>query len=999
MSKFWKKNKAAISGGIIALIALGGFVGLGYYYSKADIGYDYVGAGAQVDSLNYNTGTGNMYRITTITNEGLLTPTTDFGSLQALITEDLLAGTTDVITANGLTSIQEYELAAQNVLLTLSNEYSTGDRTNFDGLNENEKTLVILASKDANAVQEFVDANPDVLLEEEVLGETDDIANYEHFIAARSILAHARPVTYVGDDATESFDSAEWDPSGQMISAYAFGTADTIYYGEPGDDGQSFRFRLRDGSLGDGASTWQTWKDTDGTERVDRVSAADVAFGISRQVPSMLGSAGRYMYTSIGNFKGAKEAAAADKLVNSSDSQRYMNNDGEDLEAKDVNDWTATDAIYYGLVTEGRTEAVSQDEAFTTFGVDNNTESGVVFYDPDGYEDLALEEGSAEYSYIDFNTTIPFSTFPTTMASTGFWPMNWEWFIKNVGRPGVDAINDFGTSEDFTLSNGAQQVTTFDNLYGYTTEKNENYYDADLVTVDKASYRMISEASTQVAMFENGQVTYIDGADSNSKTIQDSEIASSWLPDKFTKPAIKYVFFNMGTDRLQYTGKDSPAENARYTSDPNFRRAIMYLFDTNVYHQLNNINTAYAVSTFEPAGMYMDASGGNDLVTYMTDVSTTSKATEDPSTEATSEQLEFYGAAERKEALNGVDFEADPDPTYSEEMADYYFQIFLNDMKELGVDNIGHKQGDTNVITLTYLTSVGETDPFYKTMQQTISTHTFTGDDGQKYRVDFYADVVNSGVFFQEMYAADYDMTTIQWSADYLDAWSNIGIFNIGENSRGGNSLGGWNMWDGSDYTFDDSVYGAENTDKARLLFNDGFAQFHENGGANANITGVDFTKTDENYATATDIETGADFAAVENQLWEAVLSDNEITSWEDGTAVATTDGVNPIDNGDGTFSYEQEPTWGLNYNAHSEISGDPETRLIANILFEVIVKDAAATVTGTTESQSISPTRALLEGDPIIGYCARTFSFDITKAHYFWKDVKGELMNEFDRN
>ncbi len=978
MSKFWQKNKVAISGGIIALIALGGFVGLGYAYSKSDIGYDYVGVGAKVDSLNYNTGTGNMYRITTVLNEGLLTPSTDFGTLQTAITEDLVAGTQETITSNGLVSIQEYEIATKNVLVTYGLDYQTNgsDSELFQSLNDNEKTVVILAAGD--------DLESENATSQTVLPTTiDEASDWTHLYTATKIVAHARPVTYIGDDASEDVSGSEWAAEGSFAtSAYAFGAADAIYVNETQDH---FRFRMRDGSLGDGTSTWSTWNDN-GTDRTDRVSAADVAFGISRQIPSMYGSSGRYMYTSIGNFVGASEASAADKLLGAYDTERYTNEKGDLNALNDFDEWDAIDAIQYGTPSSTRSTTIIEDETFVDFTSDSTArEAGVIFHDPKGYEDDAVELESTDYSYIDFSTTLSFSSFPTTMASTGFWPINWEWFIKTIGTPDIDGVSKFGTKAEYILSNGAQKVTEFDNLYGYTTVKNDDYYGAELVTSEKTQYRMMSEASTQVAMFENEQATYITGADSNSKTTMDSKVASAWLPEKFTKPSTKYMFFNLGTDRLAY---DAPSKNAPYTSDPNFRRAVTYLYDTNTYLQLNSVNTANPISTFEPVGMYTDASG-NDLVTYMTDVNFTNQGMGVEGSTTESEQLEYYSYQDRVDRLSEpVDFSTAVDPTTNVELADYYFGIFLNDMKELGITQIGEKNGSDQVITLNFLTSVGASDPFIKAWDQNVAPHKFTdADTGQTYRVEVYPQVVDTTIFFDEFYGANYDLSSISWGPDYLDAWSNIGIFSISENSRGGNSTGGWNMWDGSDYTFDDSVYGAANTAKARELFNDGLVQFYEEETnteteTTANITSVEYVKDETKYEGTTDIDsyTTSDFKGTADLLWNSILTSNGISEWTPGTAVADTNN-------------ESNPTTGLDYNGTTEVSVDNRTP--SNIIFELLLKDGASTITGTTETGSISPTRALLEGDPVVGYEARTFSFDLTKTSGVWADVKSDLYDE----
>ncbi len=970
MGKFWKKNKAAVIGVLVAVLATTGFVGLGFYYSRSSIGYDYIGIGPQIPNINYNTGTGNVYQVGGLLTEGLITPSTDFGSLQALVTEELVDnGVENDITNNNLTSVQEYKAASIKVLMEIAD--NLGDST-YEGLNENEKAISILASDDSGKFEELKK-----LKGKDLLKKTEQEA--ENLDRAAQILTHSRPITYIGDDTLESIDTPEWDPkateSGNIFTAYEYGVSDAIYTNKEFD---YFRFRMRDGSLDDGVSTWQSWGDN---HKSDRVSAADVAFAISKQAPGMYGSSGRYMYTSISKLVGVKQYEAKDVKVSQQDATRYDNN-YTNGNLKNEMPSEASKAIYYGLVDSRETlRAFNEDEEFVEFG-DEPRNAGVIFHDPFGYENSGIKnqteadgtESGVDYSYIDFTVEQGNTKFPTMLASTGFWPIDWEWFVQTIGDPGVAEINTFGTSADTFLSNGAQKVTKFDSLYGYTTEKNENYFDSNIVSVNKSLYRMMSEPSTQVAKFANGEATYIIGGSSNTKLIQNDEISKSWIKDKFTKPSIKYMFFNMGTDRLKW---DDTAHNAKYTSDPNFRRAITYLFDANAFHEYQSLDTVNAVSSWEPLGMYQD-SNGTDFVDYLKATSFKNKGHAD-STTPDSEQMEYFGEAERRETVaHPIDF-SDPnltDPTRSVELSKYYFNIFMEDMHELGVDV-------DEVIDLTFLTSAGANDPYVKTMQQVLEGVEY--DDpysSRKIKVKVTPKTVPSSQFFPNYYEGHYDLANIQWGADYLDPWSNIGTLNYSELSRGNNATANWNFWDGSDLTFDDSVYGKDKTLLAKELFNDGLAQVYDGGKNGSNITEVTF---DDSEITNAVIKDDSIFQSTAKLLWDSVLSDNGIASYSIGTDIANT-------------NVEDNKTFGLDYYAHtSDIWSIPDVSMAANILLELILKDSATVIVGTTESGSISPSRGILEGDPVIGYETRKISFDVTRTRgTFWHDVNNKLQKEF---
>ncbi len=680
------------------------------------------------------------------------------------------------------------------------------------------------------------------------------------------------------------------------------------------------------------------------------------------------------------------------------------------------------------------------NDSFNLFAGDKEYNSGVIFYDSNSHDE-------EDYSYIQFNINEPSKTFPTMMSSTGFWPVNWEWYRDTFGYS--DTMNTFGISSETFLSNGPQKLTSFDNLYGYETSRNENYYDSYLVPTKKTSFRMVSESATQAAMFKTGSATYVQSSDSNSKVLTQDEEIAKWMKDKFTKPATKYMFWNLGRDR--FTLDSNVAEHAKYTSDPNFRRAVKYRFNTNAYHSFNGLNSATASSLFTPLGIYSD-SYGNDFVNYATDTTLTTQGTEalgiDP------EQLEYYASEDREKVVfNPLTNEElnEKSPTYNEKLSDYYFTIFIEDMKKLGVE-----LPKNNEFSLKYLTSTGASDPFVKELQQDANEfHTLNSDGSIKdtYTLSIEVDTVTSGAFWDEYYAHDWDLASIQWSADYLEPWSNIGIFNYSEYSRGSNSTGSWNYWDGSDYTFIDEDYILTEEDEkgnshnvkqvyatyddpelARYLFNDGFAQFYETydgseSGANSNIKNINYKKDstsslilDDGYTNGTKYSTDSlEISGTEtpdgtisiygNKLWEAVLSDANyeaegtgtiLESWlENRTPLAdsnyTFKGTKP--SSDNPLGYNTN--YGLNHDGHTDdIWSEPVGMMSANLALEIILKDSGATVVGTTESKSTSPSRALLEGDPVVGYESRTFSFDLTKItdDSYWKIVEKQLFEEFNK-
>ena len=93
------------------------------------------------------------------------------------------------------------------------------------------------------------------------------------------------------------------------------------------------------------------------------------------------------------------------------------------------------------------------------------------------------------------------------------------WVYVPVQEATVEANGDKWTaSADTYIGNGPFKVTEIKMGESYVLEKNENYWDAENVTLDKLTYRYILDVSTALTAYENGEV---DGV----RTIPSSDMA------------------------------------------------------------------------------------------------------------------------------------------------------------------------------------------------------------------------------------------------------------------------------------------------------------------------------------------------------------------------------------------------------------------------------------------------------------------------------------------
>lgn len=110
-------------------------------------------------------------------------------------------------------------------------------------------------------------------------------------------------------------------------------------------------------------------------------------------------------------------------------------------------------------------------------------------------EELGIEAvGDYEFTV---QMTVPVSYFLGEMAFLPFFPQN-QVFVEEMG-------SEYGTSSDTTLYNGPFILTGWDGTnQSWSYQKNEDYWDAKNITLDKIDVQVIKEVSTALNLFESG---------------------------------------------------------------------------------------------------------------------------------------------------------------------------------------------------------------------------------------------------------------------------------------------------------------------------------------------------------------------------------------------------------------------------------------------------------------------------------------------------------------
>lgn len=147
----------------------------------------------------------------------------------------------------------------------------------------------------------------------------------------------------------------------------------------------------------------------------------------------------------------------------------------------------------------------------------------------------------------------PVPYFESLLVTTTFLPQNQK-FVEEHG-------DKFATSADALLSNGPFKMTDWDSTASsWTIEKNEDYWDADVVQIDKMIYNVVKDPQVAVDLYEKGE---LDRADISSDLV-DQYISH----DDFTAFDENALFYL----RLNQTRNEALANN-------NVRAAIISAFD------------------------------------------------------------------------------------------------------------------------------------------------------------------------------------------------------------------------------------------------------------------------------------------------------------------------------------------------------------------------------------------------------------------------------------
>ena len=209
-------------------------------------------------------------------------------------------------------------------------------------------------------------------------------------------------------------------------------------------------------------------------------------------------------------------------------------------ESWDVSDDGLTYTFYLreDAVWSNGTAVTANDFVFAwQLGCVENEEYGYMFYDiaqiVNAAEIAAGEMDASELGVTaidDYTLQVellsPVSYFESLMYFPTFYPINQE-FYESLDE------GTYGTSPSTFLSNGAFVLTDYlPGTSSLSLEKNETYYDADVVQLDGINYQVVGSSDNALTAFKSGTLDLVTISGDQVVSAEDDETLSSQLEER-----------------------------------------------------------------------------------------------------------------------------------------------------------------------------------------------------------------------------------------------------------------------------------------------------------------------------------------------------------------------------------------------------------------------------------------------------------------------------------
>lgn len=178
----------------------------------------------------------------------------------------------------------------------------------------------------------------------------------------------------------------------------------------------------------------------------------------------------------------------------------------------------------------------------------------------DGADVATLGVKAIDDQTLEVTLETPISYFLQIISTYTFFPVQ-EAFYESVGGD-----ENYGTTVDTIMANGAYKLASYAADSGYTLVKNENYWDADNVNVETVNVNVVSMPDTQAIMYEQGELDIL--------LVKDS------LVDKYESHEDLQMIKSDGMEYIYLSGNtETPAP---VLANTNFKAAIAHAIDKTI---------------------------------------------------------------------------------------------------------------------------------------------------------------------------------------------------------------------------------------------------------------------------------------------------------------------------------------------------------------------------------------------------------------------------------
>lgn len=235
--------------------------------------------------------------------------------------------------------------------------------------------------------------------------------------------------------------------------------------------------------------------------------------------------------------------------------------------SEDGKTWTFT--LKEGLTySDGETPVTSEDFVYAAKRLMDpevghyNAESGYILENGEQYYAGECEWDEVGIKAVD-DLTIEYTfknpQYESTFTSTSLFAPLEESFVDPLGT-------EYGSSADKILSNGPFIVSDWVSDASMTLVKNENYWDADSISMDEINFAIGATGDTGVDMMLAGELDFVPtGSAQQRQTLTDAGF-------EITTYTTSYRCLN-----LNHAGKTE--ESGLFLSNANFRKALSYAID------------------------------------------------------------------------------------------------------------------------------------------------------------------------------------------------------------------------------------------------------------------------------------------------------------------------------------------------------------------------------------------------------------------------------------